>query len=198
MTLGGTGGVSYLDLNGFNVGVGGIATIGSNTRSVRNTAATDATLTLNVANGDTPSYAGNIDGTGTGLIHIVKSGLGTQTIVRPAGFTKDAGNVAVNQGTLDWRVKDSYGALAVNNTATLILSQTGTAASLAAASGTTTTCEVAIGDWTGTAGTAWPLITVTGDLAAPAGSTFNVKVTDTGIVNFTDANKSFVIASAAR
>ena len=187
------GTTAFFNLNGFDTTVGGlVTTAGSGTREIRNGGA-DATLTIDVATGEEYSYSGNLNTAGT--VSFIKEGPGIQTINRTGGYTNDPGNLTVNDGELIWNVSSSWGDTSVANGSTFTLNRTGTTASFTAASGSTTNYEVGIGDWTGVAGTDWPLLTVTGDLDIPTGSTFTVKVTDGSITNFTDTTKSFVIAS---
>lgn len=186
-----SGGTSAVETNGFDQTIAGLALNGGNTRIVRNNGGSTATLTIDVETGESHNYGGNLGGSDT--INFVKDGLGTQNVTRN-NFTKDPGSVTANAGTLDWFVNDSYGAVAVNGSATLGLDRTGTAASFAATGTSTTNYNVAITDWDGVAGTDWPSITVTGDLSTVVGSTFTVIVTD-GVTDFSEADKMFVIGT---
>jgi len=99
LILGGTGGgTSFFEMDGFATTLGGLNSIGSNTREVRNNGA-DTTLTLDVADGE--SYAtSNL--TGTGGIALVKEGLGTQLFTRGVGFSTAPTSLTVNEGTVNW------------------------------------------------------------------------------------------------
>lgn len=192
LRIGGTsGGTSAVEMSGFDQTIAGLIMDGGNGRVIRNNGGSTATLTIDIETGESYIYGANLAGSAT--IDIVKEGLGTQNMTRN-NYSTNPGSITVNAGTLDWFVNDTYGALAVNDTATLGLDRTGTAASFSAASGSTTNYNVAITDWTGVAGTDWPSITTTGDFTADVGSTFNVIVTD-GVTNFTEANKTFVIGT---
>ncbi len=102
LTIGGGGSTSQLSMNGYDQTIAGLTIAGSNTRQIRNDSATDSTLTINVADGNSYSYGANVVGSGT--INIVKAGAGSQTISRTAGFTTAIGDLAVNGGDLIWNV----------------------------------------------------------------------------------------------
>jgi len=121
VTLGGAGsGTSALEMNGFSQHIGGLAfAAGSHTREVRNNGA-NATLTLDVATGE--SYAYNANFVGTGTVDLVKTGDGTQTFGRSGTYTTALGNVTVNGGELVWNNNNSAtvsGTITVGSGATL-------------------------------------------------------------------------------
>lgn len=121
VTLGGAGtGTSAIDMNGFDQEIGGLAfAAGSHTRELRNNGA-DATLTLNVATGE--SYAWNANVAGSGTISLVKTGDGTQSFGRSGGYSAAIGDVTVNGGELIWNNNDGStqtGTVTVNTGGTL-------------------------------------------------------------------------------
>ncbi|MDF7824756.1 PEP-CTERM sorting domain-containing protein [Pontiellaceae bacterium B12227] len=126
VTIGGGGSTSRLDMNGYDQTIAGLTIAGSNTRVIRNNSATDSTLTLNVAAGESYSYGANIEGSGT--INIAKTGDGLQSIYRSAGFTTAIGDLAANGGTLVWDVASGEigGAVSVGAAGTLQVGNGGT------------------------------------------------------------------------
>ena len=193
LTIGGNG-TSVFDLGGFDQTVAGLAIAGGNTRSLSNDSVTPSTLTIDVPDTESYSYSANV--IGTGVVNFVKTGLGLQSMVRPSNYTTDPGDVTVNEGILEWDVKDTYGAVTVNDGGTLVLSQTGSPASFTAAVGSQTSFIWAIGDWTGVEGTDWPLLTVAGDFSILAAQpSFDIVIDDDSITNFAEGNQSFTIAT---
>lgn len=195
LTLGGTAGNAHFDLNGLDQTIGGLTVTGSNTRTLRNLGANPATLTIDVAAGESFTYTSNIDE--SGIINITKEGPGTQAILRTAGFTTDPGDIAVNAGTLELGVNDSLGDVTIGSGATLIAGQTGTLApaSVTAVSGAITTYNWSVNDWTGTPGAGWSSLDVIGDFTSPSGSTLAITINEANLVNFTETNQTFVIAT---
>lgn len=100
VTIGGTG-TSVLELNGFDLTIGGLTTAAANTRRVDNNGGgTIATLTVEVAEGEDFNYGSNISGTDP--IHIVKEGLGTQRFDRSGTYSTPPASLTVNDGFLAW------------------------------------------------------------------------------------------------
>ncbi|VGO14497.1 hypothetical protein PDESU_03059 [Pontiella desulfatans] len=89
----------HFRMNGFNQTIGGLTLGGGNTKEVHNNGGSDSTLTIDVANGENYSYNANFNG--SNLIHIVKSGLGTQRFEK-TGYTTPPASLTVNAGELVW------------------------------------------------------------------------------------------------
>ncbi|MGJ8652432.1 MAG: beta strand repeat-containing protein [Opitutaceae bacterium] len=120
LTLGSGGGTSAFDVNGFDQEIGGLAFTGFNTREVQNNGGATATLTINVATGE--SYAYNANFNGSNAINIVKTGDGTQTFGRNGGYNTALGDVTVSDGELIWDNNDGAtitGTVSVADGATL-------------------------------------------------------------------------------
>lgn len=102
LSIGGAdAGASVFDMNGLDQRAGGLdAVVGPQTRLVQNNGPNDATLTLDVAAGESFTYIANI--TGSSAVNIVKTGEGTQTFNRPSNYTADPGTITVNEGVLVW------------------------------------------------------------------------------------------------
>ncbi|VGO19384.1 autotransporter outer membrane beta-barrel domain-containing protein [Pontiella sulfatireligans] len=117
LTIGGTGS-SRLYMNGYDQTIAGLNTAGSNTREIKNDGGgTNATLTINVANGKNYTYGSAISG--TDAIHLVKNGLGTQTI-STSGFTTDPASLTINDGFMAWNAGEGpSGLTTVNSGGTL-------------------------------------------------------------------------------
>ncbi|MCF7817963.1 MAG: hypothetical protein K9M54_08780 [Kiritimatiellales bacterium] len=115
VTIGGKS-TSVLDMNGFDQTIAGLAAISNNTRRVDNTGATASTLTINVANGETYSYIGNIGG--TSQINLVKTGAGTQRFTKTSTYLTTPASISVEDGTLVWNATGS-GSVGVGLTGTL-------------------------------------------------------------------------------
>lgn len=115
-----------LDLNGFNQTVASLAGTGG---SITNSAATQATLTLNPASGST-TFAGSI-ANGASAVSLVKNGAGTQILTGANTFT---GATTVNAGTLLVNGSGSLaGTVTVNNAG--VFGGTGTVGGIIANSG---------------------------------------------------------------
>ncbi|MGJ8650223.1 MAG: beta strand repeat-containing protein [Opitutaceae bacterium] len=102
LAIGGAGsGTSAFDMNGLDQQAGGLSFIsGSHTREVQNNGASTATLTLNVAIGE--SYQWNANFNGTNAINIIKTGDGTQIFGRNGGYSTALGDITVSGGELIW------------------------------------------------------------------------------------------------
>jgi len=104
---------SIFDLNGHVQTIGGLARTnaggGLGLSSVTNTSATAATLTLAVAAGS-QTYSGVIQD-GAGLVNIVKSGAGTQTL---SGANQYSGSTTVSAGALIFSGNNTLGAITVS------------------------------------------------------------------------------------
>ena len=90
----GEGSFGALQLNGFSVALGGLASSDSQA-TVENSNATNATLTLNGA--ITSNFLGTLQDGTTGKLALTKSGSSTQTL---SGVNTYTGATAVNNGTL--------------------------------------------------------------------------------------------------
>jgi len=112
--IGGTGSTARLDTNGFDSTIGGLQTVGNNTRILANNSSVDSTLTIDVAAGEMYTYSGNIDTNGS-LIDIVKDGAGLQKFARNAAFTEYQGSFTVNDGILQLDTGDFSGVNSPNS-----------------------------------------------------------------------------------
>lgn len=101
LQVGGLGGGvnTTVDLEGYDVTVGGIQIGAGNTRQIRNNGASTSTVTIDVANGESYNYSGNF--VGTGEINVVKTGDGTQTLNRGT-YSTPLASVTINGGELVW------------------------------------------------------------------------------------------------
>jgi len=119
VTLNGTSGSAWLNLNGKTETIGGLASAGLSTQYGRThvTSSSAATLTLNTTVNNT--YSGTIDGT----VNIVKIGSGTQTLTGANTYT---GGTTINGGAINLGTNTALGNggdLTLNNgTATLNIS----------------------------------------------------------------------------
>jgi autotransporter-associated beta strand protein len=95
LTMSSTG---FLDLNGFNVGVGALSSASNGNRILNNSGSGTATLTVG-NNNTTGSYAGLIvdNTTGSGKVALFKEGTGTLTLSTANTFS---GGVSINNGTV--------------------------------------------------------------------------------------------------
>ncbi|MEP4076388.1 beta strand repeat-containing protein [Haloferula sp.] len=89
---------STFDMDGFDTTIAGLTIAGSNTRQIQNNGGSDSTLTFDVPDGESHSWAANV--TGSNIINLEKDGLGTQSFDRNGGYTTGFGGVTVNEGTL--------------------------------------------------------------------------------------------------
>ncbi len=125
LSIGGNNSTAQLIMAGFNAEIAGLETAaGTNNRQLNGNAA-GSVLTLNVANGASYEYVGNVVG-GDGNISIVKSGLGTQYFNRGGGYSAAVGNISANGGTLIWDVTGNTGSVDVASEATLQIGDGGT------------------------------------------------------------------------
>lgn len=99
LTVGGSGGAGVLEMAGFSQTIGGLNTVGSNTRQIENNSTTPSTLTIDVAAGNTYDYGANFADVGD--IALVKEGEGTQRLSRVGGYTKAPVSLTVNGGVLE-------------------------------------------------------------------------------------------------
>jgi autotransporter-associated beta strand protein len=206
----GVSGAGTLDLNGFAQTLEGISK-GANAATVTNNGASDSTLTLVSASDRT--FSGVLaDGT-TNKLAMVKAGTGMFTL---AGTNTHTGPTHVTAGTL--RVTGQLGTTPVTvNDATLggtgtIIGpvQIGSGGTLApgASAGTLTTgatifdpgsyFDWEIADWAGAAaGTDWDLLAAASlTFANTPASQLTIRITGPA-ANFTESNRTFVIATAA-
>ncbi|MEN8862749.1 MAG: hypothetical protein ABF315_06130, partial [Lentimonas sp.] len=214
VTIGGSGS-SILELNGKNLTIGGLETTGDNTRLLRNNGVTNSTLTIDVADAEDYFYGSNF--TGTGTIDLVKNGTGTQRFTKD-GFNTPPQSLTVNNGLLVWdtlnatvatatvaggtlQLGDTFspspiGDVTVNSGASLVFNGSANATSVTVDAGSTASLNWKVGDWAGVAGTDWPQIAISGNLAVNSGAaSFTVVIDDSTISNFTEANTSFTIAT---
>ncbi len=125
VVIGGGGGASYLDLNGFDQVIAGLTTAGGNTRVLRNDGAAASTLTINVDTNvaNSYTYGANLDGTGD--LHIVKEGAGRQEFTRASAYNKAPASITINEGVFGWNSPDAaLGTVTVNSGGTLMGSGT--------------------------------------------------------------------------
>jgi autotransporter-associated beta strand protein len=159
----------------------------------------------------TSTITGNISGTGV----LVKQGTGTLIL---SGTNSASAATTVAAGTLqvDGTFNTSTAAVTVNTGATLggigtINRPVTVAGTIAPGNGTGTitvgntltlqpasAIDIDLTDWTGSAGTGFDTISATAvNVTATPVSKFQVRVDASSLVNFTDEEKSFVIATAA-
>ncbi|MGJ8650596.1 MAG: beta strand repeat-containing protein [Opitutaceae bacterium] len=123
LTIGGNASTAQMFMEGFDLEIAGLVSTGGNTKQFSSTAA--SILTINVADGETHSYNGNVVGT-AGNVSILKTGLGTQNFNRASGNTSFIGGISANAGTLLWDVNGNSGAVSVASGATLLIGNSGT------------------------------------------------------------------------
>jgi fibronectin-binding autotransporter adhesin len=103
LTIGGKGN-SLLFMEGYNQQIGGLESVGGNTREIRNATDQDSVLTIHVADGEDYNYGSNFDdragGSTAGNLSIVKTGLGTQRLTKSGSINGFHGTVSVDEGTL--------------------------------------------------------------------------------------------------
>lgn len=95
-----SGGATIFDLNGFNQECGslsGSAIGASAARILNNNASTPSTLTVNTPTGVSGFFQGSL-ASGTGILSLVKSGNGTQTLSQANTYT---GNTTIQAGRLE-------------------------------------------------------------------------------------------------
>ncbi|MEA2067971.1 MAG: hypothetical protein U9P12_02110, partial [Verrucomicrobiota bacterium] len=88
-----------LKTEGFDLSIGGLATTGIGTRYIENNSVGASTITIDTAVGTSHLYRGNLQGSGD--IHIVKTGAGTQEFDK-SGYVTAPASLTVNGGTLVW------------------------------------------------------------------------------------------------
>ena len=206
LTIGGDG-TSRFILDGFTQTLSGLAIAANNTRQIVNhdataspsVPATAGTVILDIE--DQPGVDtefnflaafGVNEATDAGNLNIVKNGEGTIALQN----VRVAGTVDINAGTL--RIGQSNGFSVVGdltNNDTLIIDEAVTANSFTAGASSDTSFNWEVSDWTGAAGTGFTQFAVLGDVTLDPTSSLNIVVEEASLVNFTEADTSFIIAT---
>ncbi len=206
LTIGGNSSSLFV-LNGFTQTLSGLEIAGNNTRQIINydsvsspsVPTTAGTVILDIADqaGVDQEFAYNStfglnETTDGGNLSIIKNGDG----VIQLGTVRVAGAVDINGGGL--RLGNSDGVTAVGNltnNASLIIDEATTASSLTAGASSETTFNWEVSDWAGAAGVGFTQFTVTGDATFDPTSSLTIVVEEAALVNFTESDMSFQIAT---
>lgn len=204
LTIGTTGGVSRLLLQGYDQTVGGLENLGNNTRQILNTTdagapvGTPPTLTVNVpALGDfvMGSAVGLDASTDQGNFNLTKSGDGNQAL----GQLQIGGDLSVTGGTLlvgNITLIASAGDATVNTGGNLVATGLGLdLTSLTVDAGGEAGILWNVSDWAGAGGIDWPRLNTSGDFTVTDDASFTVVIDDELITGFTEANTSFTIGT---
>ena len=198
VTLGGAGGgTSAFDVNGFDQEIGGLAfAAGSHTREVQNNGGSTATLTLNVATGE--SYQWNANFNGTNAINIIKTGDGTQIFGRNGGYSTALGDITVTGGELIWNNNNAAtqtGAVLVSG-GNLEVTQSMSVTDFTVSTGATSSFAFKVSDWAGIAQTGFNQVAASGTFSVADAASYTVVVDDANLSGFDDSTQSFIIATA--